>query len=156
MAAYQQLGQSYAQTGENEAARTILKTGIEKARVAGDWHAAAEMEQAISILGSIRYPGQGSPLRRLDCGRGAVAVTPGSSMTVLADKGEGMPPPAVGRAEPVSVAATAGGSYVHFPEPNFVRRRCPPPSGGRAVAPGGNATAGCDGSRTGCGRNHGA
>jgi predicted Zn-dependent protease len=51
VAAYQQLGQSYAQTGENEAATTILKAGIEKARVAGDWHAAAEMEQAISMLG---------------------------------------------------------------------------------------------------------
>src|SRR5262249_41235566 len=50
VAAYQQLGQSYAQTGEHEAARAILKTGIEKARVAGDWHAAAEMEQAISTL----------------------------------------------------------------------------------------------------------
>jgi thioredoxin-like negative regulator of GroEL len=52
VAAYQQLGQSYAQTGENEAAREILRRGIEKARVAGDWHAAAEMEQAISMLGS--------------------------------------------------------------------------------------------------------
>jgi predicted Zn-dependent protease len=50
VAAYQQLGQSYAQTGENDAARAILKKGIEKARVAGDWHAAAEMEQAISTL----------------------------------------------------------------------------------------------------------
>jgi hypothetical protein len=51
VAAYQQLGQSYAQTGENEAATAILKLGIEKARVGGDWHAAAEMEQAISMLG---------------------------------------------------------------------------------------------------------
>jgi predicted Zn-dependent protease len=51
VAAYQQLGQSYAQTGENEAATAILKAGIEKARAAGDWHAAAEMEQAIAILG---------------------------------------------------------------------------------------------------------
>ena len=50
VAAYQQLGQSYAETGENEAAKAILKTGIEKARAAGDWHAAAEMEQAISCL----------------------------------------------------------------------------------------------------------
>jgi thioredoxin-like negative regulator of GroEL len=50
VAAYQQLGQSYAQTGENEAAMAILRTGIEKARVAGDSHAAAEMEQAISML----------------------------------------------------------------------------------------------------------
>ncbi len=51
VAAYQQLGQSYAQTGENEAARSVLSTGIEKARAAGDLHAAAEMEQAISMLG---------------------------------------------------------------------------------------------------------
>jgi thioredoxin-like negative regulator of GroEL len=51
VAAYQQLGQSYAQTGENDAATAILKAGIEKARGAGDWHAAAEMEQAISMLG---------------------------------------------------------------------------------------------------------
>jgi predicted Zn-dependent protease len=51
VAAYQQLGQSYAQTGENDAARSTLSTGIEKARAAGDWHAAAEMEQAISMLG---------------------------------------------------------------------------------------------------------
>jgi predicted Zn-dependent protease len=50
VAAYQQLGQSYAQTGENEGARAILGVGIEKARAAGDWHAAAEMEQAISML----------------------------------------------------------------------------------------------------------
>lgn len=51
VAAYQQLGQSYAQTDEHEAATAILTSGIEKARVAGDWHAAAEMEQAISMLG---------------------------------------------------------------------------------------------------------
>ena len=50
VAAYQQLGQSYAQTGENEAAKAILTAGIEKARIAGDWHAAAEMEQAISMI----------------------------------------------------------------------------------------------------------
>ena len=50
VAAYQQLGQSYAQTGENEAATAVLRAGIEKARAAGDWHAAGEMEQAISML----------------------------------------------------------------------------------------------------------
>jgi predicted Zn-dependent protease len=50
IAAYQQLGQSYAETGENEAARSILLTGIEKARAGGDFHAAAEMEQAIAML----------------------------------------------------------------------------------------------------------
>ena len=51
VAAYQQLGQSYAQTGETEAATAVFRTGIEKARVLGDWHAAAEMEQAMAMLG---------------------------------------------------------------------------------------------------------
>ena len=46
VAAYQQLGQSYAEAGETEAAKAILLTGIEKARAVGDRHAAAEMEQA--------------------------------------------------------------------------------------------------------------
>jgi predicted Zn-dependent protease len=50
VAAYQQLGQSYAQTGENEAATAVLLTGIQKARAVGDWHAAGEMEQAILML----------------------------------------------------------------------------------------------------------
>jgi thioredoxin-like negative regulator of GroEL len=50
VAAYQQLGQSLADTGEAEAARAILATGITKARAAGDWHAAAEMEQLIESL----------------------------------------------------------------------------------------------------------
>jgi predicted Zn-dependent protease len=50
VAAYQQLGQSYADAGETEAARGILMTGIAKARAAGDSHAAAEMEQAIAML----------------------------------------------------------------------------------------------------------
>ena len=43
VAAYQQLGQSYAETGETDAAKRVLLTGIEKARAAGDLHAAAEM-----------------------------------------------------------------------------------------------------------------
>ncbi len=50
VAAYQQLGQSYAQTGENEAATAVLRAGIEKARLACDWHAAAEMEQSLGML----------------------------------------------------------------------------------------------------------
>jgi thioredoxin-like negative regulator of GroEL len=50
VAAYQQLGQSYAETGETEAARAVLMAGIAKARAAGDTHAAAEMEQAIAVL----------------------------------------------------------------------------------------------------------
>ena len=50
MAAYQQLGQSYAESGESEAAAGILRAGIARARAAGDWHAAAEMEQVIASL----------------------------------------------------------------------------------------------------------
>ena len=44
VAAYQQLGQSYAETGERDEARAILRVGIAKAQKRGDWHAAAEME----------------------------------------------------------------------------------------------------------------
>jgi thioredoxin-like negative regulator of GroEL len=51
VAAYQQLGQSYAQTGETEAAAAVFRSGIEKARAAGDSHAAAEMAQALAMLG---------------------------------------------------------------------------------------------------------
>lgn len=50
VAAYQQLGQSYAESGESEAAAGILRAGIARARAAGDWHAAAEMEQVIASL----------------------------------------------------------------------------------------------------------
>jgi thioredoxin-like negative regulator of GroEL len=50
VAAYQQLGQSYAETGETEAARGIFLAGIERARAIGDSHAAVEMEQAIAML----------------------------------------------------------------------------------------------------------
>jgi len=48
--AYQQLGQSYAETGERDAALTILQAGIGKARARGDWHAASEMEQLVNSL----------------------------------------------------------------------------------------------------------
>ena len=48
--AYQQLGQSYAETGETEAAMTVLQTGIVKARARGDWHAASKMEQLVDSL----------------------------------------------------------------------------------------------------------
>ena len=48
--AYQQLGQSYAESGETAAARTALQTGIAKARARGDWHAASEMEQLLNSL----------------------------------------------------------------------------------------------------------
>lgn len=50
VAAYQQLGQSYAESGEVEAATAILRAGIDRARDAADEHAAAEMEQ---LLGSL-------------------------------------------------------------------------------------------------------
>jgi predicted Zn-dependent protease len=48
--AYQQLGQSYAETDEKEAAIAVLQTGIFKAKACGDWHAAAEMEQLVNTL----------------------------------------------------------------------------------------------------------
>jgi predicted Zn-dependent protease len=52
VAAYQQLAQSYADTGEQAAAGAMLQTGIMKANAAGDWHAAAEMQQMLDSLGS--------------------------------------------------------------------------------------------------------
>lgn len=51
IAAYHQLGQSYAEAGELDAATGILRVGIAKARAAGDAHAAAEMEQLVDSLG---------------------------------------------------------------------------------------------------------
>lgn len=51
VAAYQQLGQSYAESGEAEAARRILGAGIRSARACGNSHAAAEMEQILQSLG---------------------------------------------------------------------------------------------------------
>ncbi len=50
IAAYQQLGQSYADTGEIEAAAAVLRAGVARARAAGDGHAAAEMEQLLDSL----------------------------------------------------------------------------------------------------------
>jgi predicted Zn-dependent protease len=50
VAAYQQLGQSYAESGELEAAITTFQAGIAQARVAGLSHAAAEMEQMLATL----------------------------------------------------------------------------------------------------------
>ncbi len=50
VAAYQQLGQSYVESGESGAAMTVLSTGLAKARAAGDWHAAAEIQQLIESL----------------------------------------------------------------------------------------------------------
>ena len=50
VAAYQQLGQSYVDTGATTEAVAVLRTGIAKARAAGDWHAVAEMEQLVASL----------------------------------------------------------------------------------------------------------
>ena len=44
VAAYQQLGQSYLDSGDTQRAAETLKTGIAKAQKRGDWHAAAEMQ----------------------------------------------------------------------------------------------------------------
>src|SRR5215210_741255 len=44
VAAYQQLGQSYAESGEAGRAVEVLREGIAKANARGDWHAAGEME----------------------------------------------------------------------------------------------------------------
>lgn len=49
--AYQQLGQSYADTDEPEAAAEILRAGVARALAAGDRHAAAEMQQVLDLLG---------------------------------------------------------------------------------------------------------
>ena len=51
VAAYQQLGQSYAETGEVELARRWFVEGISKARARGDSHAAGEMEGFLAELG---------------------------------------------------------------------------------------------------------
>jgi len=50
VAAYQQLGQSFSELGEPARATEYLRTGIEKARLRGDWHAAGEMEGLLSQL----------------------------------------------------------------------------------------------------------
>lgn len=51
IAAYQQLGQSYMETGEIGLARTAFETGIAKARKIGDRHAAEEMSGFLASLG---------------------------------------------------------------------------------------------------------
>ncbi|MBX6314811.1 MAG: tetratricopeptide repeat protein [Isosphaeraceae bacterium] len=50
VAAYQQLGQSYLETGESDEARKTLEAGIAQAKAQGDWHAAAEMEGLLAQL----------------------------------------------------------------------------------------------------------
>ena len=51
VAAYQQLGQSYLESGEADLAREALQAGDAKARARGDWHAAAEMDGLLAPLG---------------------------------------------------------------------------------------------------------
>ncbi len=51
VAAYQQLGQSYLESGAVEEARSILQAGIARARTRGEGHAAAEMEGLLAALG---------------------------------------------------------------------------------------------------------
>lgn len=51
IAAYQQLGQSYLETGEVGLARSVLTTGVAKARSRGEDHAAAEMLGLLSEQG---------------------------------------------------------------------------------------------------------
>ena len=53
VAAYQQLGQSYLESEEVEEATRVLRTGVEKARARGDWHASAEIEGLLANLGGI-------------------------------------------------------------------------------------------------------
>lgn len=50
VAAYQQLGQSYAEAGEVGPATETLRTGIAKAHSQGNAHAAAEMEGILAGL----------------------------------------------------------------------------------------------------------
>lgn len=50
VAAYQQLGQSYLESGEADRATETLRAGIGKAQTRGDWHAAAEMEGLLAQL----------------------------------------------------------------------------------------------------------
>jgi predicted Zn-dependent protease len=50
IAAYQQLGQSFAETDELEHARYWLELGIQKARKAGESHAASEMQGLLETL----------------------------------------------------------------------------------------------------------
>lgn len=50
IAAYQQLGQSFMETGELDDARAALKAGIARARAIGDSHAAAEMDGFLASI----------------------------------------------------------------------------------------------------------
>jgi thioredoxin-like negative regulator of GroEL len=50
VAAYQQLGQSYLESGEAEPARQVLESGRQKALERGESHAAAEMSGLLAVL----------------------------------------------------------------------------------------------------------
>ncbi len=51
VAAHQQLGQSYVETGETEEAIATLRAGIAQAQARGDRHAASEMLLLLDSLG---------------------------------------------------------------------------------------------------------
>jgi predicted Zn-dependent protease len=51
VAAYQQLGQSYAEEGEAAEAAAVLRAGIARAAAVGDSHAASEMQGLLETLG---------------------------------------------------------------------------------------------------------
>lgn len=53
--AYQQLGQSYLESGEEGLAVEALRAGIDRARARGDWHAAAEMEGLLAQVGGSTF-----------------------------------------------------------------------------------------------------
>ncbi len=48
--AYHQLGQSFADEGQNDEARKVLTEGIVRAKAVGDWHAAGEMDGILELL----------------------------------------------------------------------------------------------------------
>jgi predicted Zn-dependent protease len=50
IAAYQQLGQSYFDSGALTEAAAVLRKGVAKAQAVGDWHASNEMEQLLASL----------------------------------------------------------------------------------------------------------
>jgi thioredoxin-like negative regulator of GroEL len=50
IAAYQQLGQSFAESGETDAAIAALEEGIARARARNQSHAAAEMQELLDSL----------------------------------------------------------------------------------------------------------
>ncbi len=49
--AYQQLGQSFMTSGDDDEAKSWFQQGIARAKAKGDWHAAGEMEGFLSQIG---------------------------------------------------------------------------------------------------------